>query len=126
MILGSMAMDKGKGKGRVENLRPVKTTAEAKARGKQGGIKSGEVKRERKLLSAMYVDLIAKGFEVEGERLSLDEVASAILSRKDSASVSMLKEIREATEGNKTKLVGEDGGPVEISIIKRVIVETKN
>ena len=89
------------------------------------GKKSGVVRKERKLLSAMYADLLAKGFEVDGERLSLDEVASAIMARRDSASVSMLKEIREATEGSKTKMVGEDGGPVEISVIKRVIVDPR-
>jgi len=84
-----------------ENLRPVKTHAEAVARGKLGGIKSGEVKRERKLLSQLYADILAKGFEVDGERLPLDAVISAIMDRKDSSSVSMLKEIREATEGSK-------------------------
>jgi len=115
-----------KPRGRVENLRPARTKEVAQARGKLGGIKSASVKKERKLLSQMYTDLLAKGFEVDGERLSLDQVASAIMARRDSASVSMLKEIREATEGSKTKLVGEDGGPVEISVIKRVIVETKN
>lgn len=94
-------------KGRVENLRPAKTREVAQARGKLGGIKSACVKKERKLLSAMYADLLAKGFEVEGEKLSLDEVASAILSRRDAASVSMLKEIREATEGSKVTLDGE-------------------
>jgi len=87
------------------------------------GKKSGEVRKERKLLSTMYAEMLAKGFEIEGERLSLDQVVTAVLFRSDSASVSMLKEIREATEGSKTKVVGEDGGPVEISIIKRVIVD---
>jgi hypothetical protein len=108
----------------IKNLKPIKTLSndEAKKRGSVGGKKSGEVRREKKLLSVMYADLLAKGFEVDGERLSLDQVASAIMARRDSASVSMLKEIREATEGSKTKLVGEDGGPVEISVIKRVIV----
>jgi len=88
------------------------------------GKKSGEVRKERKLLSTMYAEMLAKGFEIEGERLSLDQVVTAVLFRSDSASVSMLKEIREATEGSKTKVVGEDGGPVEISIIKRVIVDS--
>ena len=110
--------------GNPQNLVPLSTETARKI-GAIGGKKTGEVKRERKLLSAMYADLLAKGFEVDGERLSLDEVASAIMARRDSASVSMLKEIREATEGNKTKLVGEDGGPVEISIIKRVIVDPR-
>jgi hypothetical protein len=109
----------------IKNLKPIKTLSndEAKKRGSAGGKKSGEVRREKKLLSQMYTDLLAKGFEVDGERLSLDQVASAIMARRDSASVSMLKEIREATEGSKTKLVGEDGGPVAISLIKRVIVD---
>lgn len=108
--------------GNPENLVPL-TTDKARKIGAEGGKKSGEVKRERKLLSQMYADLLAKGFEIEGERLSLDEVASAILARRDNAAVSMLKEIREATEGSKTKMVGEDGGPVQISVIKRVIVD---
>ena len=108
--------------GNPQNLVPL-TTEKARKIGTEGGVKSGIVKREKKLLSAMYADLLAKGFEVDGERLSLDEVASAIMARRDSASVSMLKEIREATEGSKTKVTGEDGGPVEISVIKRVIVD---
>jgi hypothetical protein len=109
----------------IKNLKPIKTLSndEAKKRGSAGGKKSGEVRREKKLLSVMYADLLAKGFEVDGERLSLDQVASAIMARRDSASVSMLKEIREATEGSKTNLVVEDGGPVAISLIKRVIVD---
>jgi hypothetical protein len=114
-----------KKRGRVENLRPVKTKKEAQARGKQGGLKSVQVKRERKLLSAMYAEILAKGFEVEGQKLSLDQVVTLVLMRSDGASVSMLKEIREATEGSKTKMVGEDGGPVEISIIKRVIIDPR-
>jgi len=95
--------------GSPENLVPL-TTEKARKIGAAGGKKSGEVKRERKLLSQMYADLLAKGFEVEGERLSLDEVASAIMARRDAASVSMLKEIREATEGSKVTL----DGPLEI------------
>jgi len=111
-----------KTRGNPEKLVPL-TTQKAREIGKKGGVRSGQVKREKKLLSAMYADLLAKGFEVDGERLSLDQVASAIMARRDSASVSMLKEIREATEGSKTKLVGDDGGPVQISLIKRVIVD---
>lgn len=108
--------------GNPQNL--MKPTAEqARKLGSAGGKKSGIVRKERKLMSQMYADLLAKGFEVDGERLSLDEVVSAIIARRDAASVSLLKEIREATEGSKVKHSGEDGGPLEISVIKRVIVE---
>jgi len=106
-----------KSKGRVENLRPAKTKEVAQARGKLGGIKSAAVKKERKLLSTMYADMLAKGFEVEGERLSLDQVVTAVLARADSASVSMLKEIREATEGSKVKVEGELGTPVKFVFV---------
>lgn len=110
--------------GKPENLK-VPTSEEARLYGQRGGKKSVEVRREKKLLSAMYAEILAKGFEVDGDRLSLDEVVSAIISQNNGASVSMLKEIREATEGSKTKMVGEDGGPVEISVIKRVIVDKR-
>ncbi len=95
-----------KPRGRVENLRPARTKEVAQARGKLGGIKSGEAKREKKLLSQMYAEIIAKGFMVDGQRISLDQVTSSIMARGDSASVSMLKEMREATEGNKVKVEG--------------------
>ena len=72
----------------------------------KAGKRSGEVRQERKLLSAMYSDMLAKGFNVGGERLSLDQVVAAVLERADSSSVSMLKEIREATEGNKVEHTG--------------------
>lgn len=87
--------------GRPENLKAPLSPEEARRFGSMGGKKSGEVRREKKLLSAMYADILAKGFAIDGERLSLDDVVSAIVSRNDSASVSMLKEIREATEGSK-------------------------
>lgn len=96
--------------GNLQNLKAPLSPEEARRLGSIGGKKSVEVRRERKLLSQMYAELLAKGFEIEGERLSIDEVTAAILSRKDNASVSMLKEIREATEGNKLTL----DGPVEI------------
>ena len=110
--------------GNPQNLVPL-TTDTARKIGALGGKKTGEVKREKKLLSAMYSDMLAKGFNVGGERLSLDQVVASVLERADSSSVSMLKEIREATEGSKTKMVGEDGGPVEISVIKRVVVDKR-
>ena len=91
--------------GNPQNLVPL-TTDTARKIGALGGKKTGEVKREKKLLSAMYADILAKGFEIEGERLSLDEVVSTIISQNNSASVSMLKEIREATEGNKVEHSG--------------------
>ena len=41
------------------NLRPVRTKEEARARGTNGGIKSGEARREKKLLSDLLLRKLA-------------------------------------------------------------------
>lgn len=95
--------------GRTENLKP-KTSA--KARGKLGGIKSGIVKREKKLMSQIYAEFLAKEHDVimsDGKKkpVSGSEMVSTVmrkvLSRGDSASVSLMREVREGTEGSKVK-----------------------
>ena len=40
------------------NLKPVKTKSEARARGKNGGIKSGEVRREKRLLKELLEEAL--------------------------------------------------------------------
>lgn len=101
--------------GNPQNLVPL-TTEKARKIGAIGGKRSGEVKREKKLLSSMYAEILAKGFEVDGQRLSLDEVVSTIISQNNSASVSMLKEIREATEGSKLD-VNNTITPVQFELV---------
>jgi len=95
--------------GRTENLKP-KTSA--KARGKLGGIKSGKVKREKKLMSQIYAEFLAKKYDVitsDGKKkpVSGSEMVSTVmrkvLSRGDSASVSLMKELRDGLEGSKIK-----------------------
>ena len=90
----------------VDNLRPVKTKEEARERGRNGGKKSGIAKREKKLMSQVYADILA---EQTGQKKGLDlkTVVKTILQEGGSPAVSMLKEIREATEGQK---VTHDGG----------------
>lgn len=92
-----------------QNLIPVKTKEEARERGRNGGIRSGEAKREKKLLSERYAKMLASEFNIDGE--TLDDIIKGVLKRKDSASVSMLKEMREASEGSKIDLSGEVNNP---------------
>lgn len=106
-----MTMAERKG---IENLRPIRDTETAKARGKLGGIKSGEAKREKKMVSQIYADFLADEFEIsideEKKRFTgvslVSETIKKILMRGDSSSASMLKEIREATEGSNINLSG--------------------
>lgn len=99
-----------------KNLIPntKRTPEELRAQTKKGGIRSGEVRREKKRMSQIYADFLAAEHEIdidkvrvklEGSKL-LAHVMKQVLTRGDSASVSMLKEIREATEGSKLALDG--------------------
>jgi len=102
-----------------ENLKPCRDTATAKARGKLGGIKSGQVKKEKKLMSQIMAEFLEKQHDVQifekgkisKKKMSGTEqvnlVIADILSRRDSASVSMIKTIAETTEGAKIKVEGE-------------------
>lgn len=96
----------------AENLVPFKkghlNHEEAVRLGSKGGKKSVEVRREKKLLSQLYAEFLAKEHNVtihskkgniSGEAL-ISSIIVDILLQCNSGSVSMLKEIREATEGN--------------------------
>jgi hypothetical protein len=101
--------------GKIENLDPVKKgSKEARARGKQGGIKSGQVRKERaeirKALTDYYRDLL------NDPDIDLNDAMKKIINQKNSASVSMLKEIREATEGSKIKLASDEAAPLNVTI----------
>jgi len=84
------------------------TESEQKELARKGGIRSGQVRREKKLMSQIYAEFLDKDHDIIGKdglkkKLSgnalVASVMSKVLSRGDSASVSLLKEIREATEG---------------------------
>lgn len=101
-------------RGNPQNLIPnsERTPEELREQTRKGGIISGQRRREKKLMSTIYADLLADKYEVEtkegkktvdGGKL-LQTVARDILMRRDSASVSLMKEIREATEGNNINL----------------------
>lgn len=101
------------------NLRPKKisSTEEAKRLGSIGGKNSVRARREKKLLTQVYGDYLAKKFDVKtgtgDKKLDGEEfvhmIVTKVLTSGGSAAVSMLKEIREATQGNKVDFVNEAG-----------------
>lgn len=76
---------------------------------RKGGIASGESKREKKLLSEKYLEYINKK--------NFDELFDSIIERKDSASVSLIKEFRDGTEGSKLEHSGEVKSKITVEII---------
>ena len=99
-----------------ENLIPLHKRAKDKQREirVQGAIASHKVQKEKKLLSHLYAEFLAKEHEVDIDGIPtkisgmelVNQVAMKVLSKGDSSSVSMLKEIREATEGSKVHQTG--------------------
>jgi hypothetical protein len=103
-------------RGNPKNLIPnsERTPEQLREQTRKGGIRSGEAKREKKLLSQIYAEMLMDEYEVtvKGETKKVTgsklvkTVARDVLMRRDSASVSMMKEIREATEGQNVNLSG--------------------
>jgi len=92
---------------------------------KKGNIASREVKREKKRMSELYADFLSGSYSIErdeqmvkltGEQL-VNETIKRVFCKGDSSSVSMMKEIREATEGSKLAITGENGKPVQFAFV---------
>jgi hypothetical protein len=93
----------------LSHLKPVRTKEEATKRGRNGGKKSGIVRREKKLLSQIYAEALAESNNIDGNGKSLKDVVKELLS---SGNVPMFKEAREATEGSKVALMNPDGSDI--------------
>lgn len=104
----------------IENLKPIRkgdlSKEELKARASNGGIKSGKVRKEKRLLSQIYAEILASKNGINGSGKTIDDVVGEILLDKgigsNSSKVSMVKEIREATEGTKSQITGANGEPL--------------
>ncbi len=108
--------------GKTENLIPVtkRTKDEAREISRNGGIKSGEVRKEKKLMSQILADYLQKQHEVvvrdedgaviDREKVSAEELINrtitAVMARGDGASSSMIKVLAEITEGKNVNLTG--------------------
>ena len=103
-------MNKG---GTPETLR-TPTTDEAKEMQKKSTEKRKENNAKKKLMSQIYAEFLEKEYEIKvgdgKKKLSgsdfVNECMKRIIARGDSASVSMMKELREGTEGSKINLSG--------------------
>lgn len=103
-------MNKG---GTPETLR-TPTTDEAKEMQKKSAQKRKENNKQKKLMSQIYAEFLEKEYNVKvGDKNKkitgadlCNEAMKKIIARGDSASVSLLRELREGTEGNKIQLSG--------------------
>lgn len=101
-------------KGTPETLR-TPTSKEAKEMQKKSAAKRKENTAKRKLMSQIYAEFLAREYDIKigdqkkkitGSELC-NEAMKKIIARGDSSSVSLLKELREGTEGQKVKVDAE-------------------
>lgn len=101
-----------KAKGRTENLIPAnkRTKEEARELGRRGGVASGEARRKKKYFKEIYAEMLADEYQIEKEGKTVTglqlvkEVARDVLLRKDSASVSMLDQMRKTLDGDSLEI----------------------
>ena len=118
-------------KGKIENLKP-KTSPQA--RGKLGGKKSGVVRKEKKLMSQIYADILADQSGIkkgQGIKAVVDEILSNNDLKNNSSRVSLMRELREGTEGSKLKTetvltVNQDDDAVKNLLSKHGISKPEN
>lgn len=107
-----------------DNLIPnsERTPEELREMTRKAGIRSGEVRREKKRMATLYAEVLEKKYEVKLDGLKktitgrelVEQAIMNILSRGDSSTVSLIKELREGTDGNKVEL---SGNPFVIEIV---------
>lgn len=85
-----------------ENIKPVRSTKEARKRGKAGGIASGKARRKKKLLKECLDELLEKEWENrQGEKMSGAEAISVAVFKKALAGDMKAYEIVRDTSGQK-------------------------
>ena len=90
---------------RIKNLIPIKkgqlSKEELKKRQHNGGVKSVEVRKEKKLLSSIYAKALENELNIANSGRTLSQVVESELA---AGNVQMFKEVREATEGSKVSI----------------------
>ena len=96
-----------------DNLTPF-TSDNAKEMQRKGAEKRKENNAKKKLMSQIYAEFLEKEYNVrQGDKERkltgaelVNECMKKIIARGDSSSVSLLREVREGTEGQKINLSG--------------------
>lgn len=112
----------------LENLKKskktIRTAEQARVLGRIGGIKSGQARKEKKLLSQIYAEFLIENHKVKLGRKEIDlpadeiikiSIARNLMATGTSASVAVLKEIADRTEG--TSGAGAEGSKKDVDLL---------
>lgn len=108
-----------------QNLRPARSKSEARERGKKGGKKSGESRRQRKTLKEELLALLESGDTQE--RLSLALINEALYGNHSGSVTKAFETIRD-TIGEKPidKVVVSEVDPAVIDEVERLVAEAES
>ena len=79
---------------------------EVSENGRKGGIQSGKVRREKKLLSQIYADILADQSGIlkgKGFKGVVEQILNNQDPKNNTSRVAIVKEVREGTEGSNLK-----------------------
>lgn len=85
-----------------DNLKPVRSKSEARARGKNGGIASGKARREKKLFKETLESLLTMPLQ-NGKSLGIDEIQSFAAVKGQNISVQeaiLIGQVQKAMKGD--------------------------
>lgn len=97
-----------------QNLKPARSTEEARERGRKGGIASGKARREIKTLREYLQKALAGEIEIKGEKTSLKDammqslVVNAV-KNNDLASIKYIAELIGEAPTQRIEVTGKDG-----------------
>lgn len=95
------------------DLKPVRSKEEAKARGKKGGIASGEARRRKKTMRELLEIAMERP---QGDKTTAEAITVALLEKALSGDVKAYEVVRDTLGENpkvKQEISGPDGGPVD-------------
>lgn len=100
-------------RGNRNNIIPnsERTPEERKKIARAGGIKSGKVRREKRLMSQIFAELLTNGLDQDIEKAS-----TKIIRKGGGPAVSLMKTIAETTEGSKHTLGVDSDKPFDMTI----------
>ena len=90
------------------NLKPVRSESEAREKGKKGGLKSGEVRRERKLLKEELLLLLSTG--KTQEKISVALIKKAL--KGDIRAFEIIRDTIGEKPTDKQEITGRNGAPL--------------
>lgn len=106
---------------KTENLKPIRSVEEAREKGKKGGIKSGEVRRERKALKDELLCLLEQG-ETQ-QKISLALIKQAL--KGNVKAYAMIRDTIGEKPIDKQEITGANGAPLTEKVIYKTLEEQK-